>query len=524
MPSQTLFLLLDVVGIAVAVVLLRRWFKRSGATDLPLPPGPKGMPIIGNLLDMPPHHEWLQFTEWGDKFGDLVYLRLLSQPVLILNTASHATALLHKKSSIYSDRPSFIMAGELIGWKRTLGLTPYGERFREYRRFIHRLIGGKEQMRRFHSLEYEETKRFVGRVLRRPEGLAGHIRKTAGAIILRLSHGYTVHPSGSDAIVDLVDLATEQFSLATSPGAYLVDVFPLLRYVPRWVPGARFQRTAREWRDTLEEMAEVPHAMVKRNMRENRNVPNYTSELLENEKMSAQKEFNIKWSAASLYSGGADTTVSAIRTFFLAMSLHPSAQQRAQAELDAVVGPDRLPTFEDREQLPYVDAIVKEVCRWGPVVPLGIPHRLQEEDVHEGYRIPKGTIVIPNIWKMLHDPTTYTDPFTFEPARFLPSSSGSNKNNAQGEPGIMDPRDVCFGFGRRICPGLHLADASLFITIAMTLATLDVSDPVGADGRPLGGQVGYTSGTISHPEEFACTIKPRSAKAEALVFADAEEA
>ncbi|KAG6842992.1 hypothetical protein H0H93_002633, partial [Arthromyces matolae] len=95
----------------------------------------------------------------------------------------------------------------------------------------------------------------------------------------------------------------------------------------------------------------------------------FTSSLLEGKNVDAEEEFEIKWSAASLYSGGADTTVSAIYSFFLAMALHPDVLKKAQAELDAVVGTERLPTFEDRQYLPYIDALTKEVLRWNAVAP-----------------------------------------------------------------------------------------------------------------------------------------------------------
>ena len=82
----------------------------------------------------------------------------------------------------------------------------------------------------------------------------------------------------------------------------------------------------------------------------------------------------------------------------MAMALFPEAQRKAQEEIDRVVGTDRLPTFEDRENLPYVDALVKEALRWHPVVPMGVPHVTTEDDIYEGYFIPKGSILLPNIW------------------------------------------------------------------------------------------------------------------------------
>lgn len=87
-----------------------------------------------------------------------------------------------------------------------------------------------------------------------------------------------------------------------------------------------------------------------------------------------------------------------MHAFFLAMVQFPEAQKMAQQELDAVVGPDRLPDFADREALPYVRAVIKETIRWHTVAPIGISHRTVEEDEYNGYRIPAGSAVVPNAW------------------------------------------------------------------------------------------------------------------------------
>ena len=141
------------------------------------------------------------------------------------------------------------------------------------------------------------------------------------------------------------------------------------------------------------------------------------------------------------------------------------------------------------------------------VRPTAIPHRSTEDDVHAGYYLPKGTIVIPNIWRMLHDPETYPDPLTFNPERFL--------KTATHEP-ETDPRTMVFGFGRRICPGLQLADVSVFLAIAMSLAVFKVTKPV-VDGKVVEPPTDFTTGTVSHPPHYLCDIKPRSAKAEAIL-------
>lgn len=205
--------------------------------------------------------------------------------------------------------------------------------------------------------------------------------------------------------------------------------------------------------------------------------------------------------------GGADTTVSAIYSFFLAMTLHPEVLKKAQAEIDAIIGNDRLPIFADRENLPYVDALVTEVFRWHSVAPLGLPHRVMQDDTHAGYFIPKGSRVITNIWKFTHDPRIYANPHLFNPDRFISS---------EGKKSEPDPRNFCFGFGRRTCPGLHLADTSVFITCAMSLAVFDISKCI-KNGVIIEPVHENTTGVVSHPKPFRCSIKPRSQRAASLI-------
>jgi len=202
--------------------------------------------------------------------------------------------------------------------------------------------------------------------------------------------------------------------------------------------------------------------------------------------------------------------VSAIYSFFLALTMHPEVVRKAQAEIDAVVGKDRLPTFMDRPHLPYINALTMEVFRWNSVVPTSVPHRVMQDDIHEGYLIPKGSLVIPNIWKFAHDPRTYAKPFEFNPERFIATKDHTPER---------DPRELCFGFGRRICPGIHLADASVFISCAMSLAVFDITKVV-ENGVTIEPVHENTTGTISHPKPFKCSIKPRSEKAISLIEAE----
>ncbi|KZT72683.1 cytochrome P450 [Daedalea quercina L-15889] len=489
----------------LAVLLVYRFVSNS-RRPAPFPPGPRGLPIIGNVFDVPTQYQWKTFAKWSEKWGDIMSVNILGQRMVIINSAEVATALLDRKSSIYSDRPHMVMIGEIVGWTRIVSLHNYGPRFRETRRLLSQMLGSRDKVAALAPLLEAEEHRFLLRVFRDPDSLVAQVRKAAGAIILMLAYGYEV-ADGEDPYVAIVEKAMSEVSAAATPAAFLVDFFPILRYFPPWLPGGRWKKNITEYTRDLNAMCDIPYQFVKQRIAIGSFTPNFTSRLLE-EKLTAEREQLVKDAASSLYAGGSDTTVSTVTGFFLAMMCYPEVQRRAQAEIDSVIGTDKLPVLADRKRLPYVHALCLELLRWNPVAPLAIPHVMSQDDHYAGYHLPKGTAVMANVWKFLHDPATYVDPFEFDPGRFL----SSDKKSAE-----QDPRSYAYGFGRRICPGMYLADATVFLAVAMSLAVFDIRKPA-ADGVEMQPNVEFTSGVISHPPPFKCSIKPRSAKAETLIL------
>ncbi|KAJ6040677.1 hypothetical protein N7444_009582 [Penicillium canescens] len=159
----------------------------------------------------------------------------------------------------------------------------------------------------------------------------------------------------------------------------------------------------------------------------------------------------IVYILSALYEAGSETTATVLQIFVLASVLHPECIGRAQLELDELVGNDRMPTFEDMPRLPYVNAFIKEVLRWRPIAPLGIPHAPSKTDEFMEYRIPEGSTIFPNNWTLDLDDAVFRDPYAFKPERWLE------------DPNL--PLST-FGFGRRACPGKQMAENSLYIAIS----------------------------------------------------------
>ncbi|KAJ8129221.1 hypothetical protein O1611_g4411 [Lasiodiplodia mahajangana] len=510
--TYSLFITLG-VGLLATYIVSRFVHSLNYQSRPPLPPGPKGLPLVGNLNDLPKPgileaHHWLKHKKL---YGPISSVTILGKSIIIINDVQLAIELFEKRSAKYSSRPKQLFAGEMVGWEKTIGLAPYNRRFRAMRKSVSRIVGSNTTAAQFHDIQHAETAHFLLHVLSIPENLQEHIRKAVGAVVLKIAYGYTAESHRPDVLIDTVGDSMEKFARAAVPGAFMVDVFPLLRKLPERAPGAAFKKLAREWASELLDVAEKPFAFVKSQVAQGTHGASFLSRLIETGDSDPEQIEVDKWAAMSLYTAGADTTVSAIGCFFLAMTLYPEVQERAQKEIDQIVGNDRLPTMADRDNLPYVNAIVKETLRWHPVAPMGLPHENTEEDVCNGYVIPKGSMLFANIWHFTHDPDVYRDPIAFRPERFL----AGGDHEPEPEP---EPDKFVFGFGRRICPGRFLADNSLFLIVAQSLAVFSIDRSYRIDGKNgLKHESMFQAGVVSHPAPYKITIRPRSSHHEKMI-------
>ncbi|EJF55653.1 cytochrome P450 [Dichomitus squalens LYAD-421 SS1] len=493
MPLQSALVFLFVGPILWILV----WRLRRRA-HLPLPPGPPTLPIIGSALHVPTDGP-AGFRNLSSKYGDVMHLDVFGQPMIVLGSHEAASDLLEKRSSNYSDRPPSPM---------------YGPFWRRGRRAFHQFFN-KTAVQNYTADQRREAHRLVVRLIDQPEEFVHHIRHLFGSSIMRIAYGIEVDEEPIDYLQMAEDTMTI-FSEAFQPGKYLMETLPALRYLPSWMPGATVKHDGERWRPIAWKLVERPWKLVMAAMREGTARPSMASGLMANVPQSngqndliSEEENIYRGATATAYAAGADTTLSSIQSFFLAMASHPEVLHKAQAELDTVVGPHRLPEFDDMKSLPYVCALVKELLRWRVVVPLAVPHRTLEDDYYRGYFIPKGSMVLANIWAIARDPNVYPNPGVFFPERFL--------KDGELNPDVRDPATFSFGYGRRICPGRHYAASSLFMIAATVLHTLSITAPLGKDGKPVPPSGKMTYGLLSYPEPFECVIKPRSQESEALI-------
>ncbi|KAJ6585054.1 cytochrome P450 [Mycena capillaripes] len=481
----------------VAIFLLGLWAKKflsawQRSSRLPFPPGPTPKLFIGNIRELPTKTPWVTYREWGLRYGDVVHASALGQHIIIVNSAKAAFELFEKRSYIYSDRPIVPMI-ELIGWDFNVGLMPLGDRWRQHRRMFQKFFR-RDISRNYRPIQIKKVQALLQGLLATPEDFRELLKTVAAAVIMSTIYGYDIEPS-NDRFVAISENAVKKLSDSFFPGAAVVNTFPILRYLPSWFPGAGFQRFAAECRKLTGEMQQAPFEFVKQNMRDGVDSKSVVAQLLEaGQARQLSDEQAIQEMAATGY------------------AVHPDVQKKAQIEIDTVIGNHRLPEFEDRPLLPFVEALYREVMRWKPVLPLGVPHATSEDDIYEGYFVPKGATVISNIWAMTRDETIYPEPDRFNPDRFFTAEGKLNKDDIV----------LAFGFGRRVCVGRHNADATVWATIVSVLSTFNIAKAKDAAGNEIDIDPNYSDGMISHPQPFACSITPRSETAKNLVQASAE--
>ncbi|EGO03750.1 hypothetical protein SERLA73DRAFT_119400 [Serpula lacrymans var. lacrymans S7.3] len=470
-------LLFDMPVLALVLIFLR--------ARVLLPSGPRSLPVLGNVLGLNPNKPWITYADWAKVHGDLVYSRLLNQEIIVFNSEKVAKDLLERRANNYSDRPQFIIIA-LFGGSFNSALLNYGNRWRLHRRLFQQafradaaMIYRPTQLRKVHQL--------LANLLETPGEYSDHLQMLSTAVIMAVAYGYDP-ASRHDPLVMAVERTANMLAKASTPeGAAVLSVFPF----------SDFKRKALECQELTVNVIEAPFQYVKQNIAAGTAKPSMVSDLLSRMKADDDSyELAIKHTSASAFLGKhfRSYTASALKIFMLAMFLYPDVQRKAWLEIDSVVGQNRLPDFNDRPSLPYIEAILRETFRWHPGVPLGVSHATMNDDHFGGYFIPKGAIVMANIWAMSHNEDKYPDSDEFKPERFFMPDGKLNNDNVS----------FVFGFGRRVCIGRHIADATVWAAIVSILAAFSITKAKDEQGNDI------EVSPQCHPLPYPCRIEPRS--------------
>jgi cytochrome P450 len=205
------------------------------------------------------------------------------------------------------------------------------------------------------------------------------------------------------------------------------------------------------------------------------------------------------------------------------MILFPEAQRKAQEEIDRAVGSHRLPTIDDEMKLQYIRGCVKESLQWMPTTILGaVPHAATQDDTYMGYLIPKGAGMLNNVYSINMDPNRFPNPRQFQPERY--KDDFQSLREAASNPDASKRDQYTFGAGRRICPGVHVAERSLFLGISRMLWAFESKPELDGNKQPiLPDAKKPTQGFVCMPEPFESRITPMSKERADMVQKEWEE-
>ncbi|EJT98920.1 cytochrome P450, partial [Dacryopinax primogenitus] len=506
MLPQMLALMLGVILLGIVLLCIyavRDVYRKQGSN---LPPGPRGLPLLGNLLQVPSKFTWYKLDDWSKQYGPIYTLWMMGRPFVVLNSVAVAADILDRNSGATADRFKTIKSMFYTS-DSFVSLQDHTIEWRGERRAIHSNLNIRSTVR-FLFLQENEAAYFTLGLLRYPDkAFDVHAHRFAGSSIFRSLYGGERFNHLKEDPSRLIEKMHKEVMHAMLPQNSIVDMLPFLEPLIQRVKWLR--RAADTW---FREMTQEGYRLF------DTAAPTEDWEpIVQNFNMNREKygitKHNAVWTTVTLYMAGQETTSTALRVCMLALLHHPEVMRAAQANIDAICGMHP-PKFEDRDKLPYIDALVKETVRWRPGIPPGIPHVASETFQYQQYTIPKGTVFFDNIWGQTRDPLVYPNSEVFNPTRFLDKSG-------KLLPVTPDTRlDLLgFGHGRRVCPGKDFAVNGMFIAIAYMLWAFTFEWPLDDAGQPIKCDVNdfVDHSFVASPRSFGVLVKPRREDLEGLL-------
>ncbi|KAL5323736.1 hypothetical protein ACEPPN_008277 [Leptodophora sp. 'Broadleaf-Isolate-01'] len=478
-----------------------------------LPPGPPTIPLLGNLHQMPLKNAHLKFTEWAQKYGGIYSLKLGPGTMVVLTDRRLIKNLIDKKSNIYSNRPPSYVGNSLITGGDHVLVMDYGNTWRAYRRVIHQHFMESMVVNEHTKLVDAEAVQMCRDFLTMPGKHMEHPKRFSNSVVMSLLFGIRTPRTDTPHMTKLYALMENWSKVMETGNTPPVDIIPVLHYIPERFLGnwkSRAKDVSKEMNELYKQYTDIVDTRRSKNIYRG----SFMDKVLDqNEKLGFTRH-QLYFLGGTMMEGGSDTSSSIIIAFMHAMTRWPEVMKKAQNEIDSVVGEDRSPVWDDYEKLPYVAATVKEAMRWRPVVPLAFPHCVAEDDWVDGKLIPKGTTILINAWGLHHDPKRFPNPDIFDPDHYLGVTKLAPELAASAD---YDARDhYGYGSGRRLCPGIHLAERNLFLGIAKLLWAFEILPGKDENGLRIKNEdidvdpvTAYSEGFLTCAHPFGCEVQVR---------------
>ncbi|KAJ0423302.1 cytochrome P450 [Aspergillus carlsbadensis] len=495
------------IAAAIAALAIIARLLLIGRRPKNYPPGPPTLPLLGNIHQMPTRDAHLQFEKWAREYGPVYSLMLGTQCLIVLSSDEAVKELLDRRSGIYSDRQEMYIGQVLCSGGLRLLMMGYGPTWRMFRKMVHGLLNVVTS-KNYVPYQMLENKQMLYELLTQPDDFLKHIRRYSNALTTTMVFGWRTPTYEDQKMKQLFDGFSEFAAINQTGAAAFIDFFPFLRKLPAFLLPT--QNKARELHTHEKALYKGHWLKAKEDIRNNNIKPCFCIGMYEAQKRDGFSDDQASYISGTLLEAGSDTTSSTLYAFVQAMLLFPDVQRKAQEEIERVVGPDRLPVMDDLPNLQYIRACMKESLRWMPTTILGaVPHAVTQDDEYMGYFIPKGAGVMNNVWGIHMDPKRHANPREFNPDRY--KDDKQSLGDAAANPDASKRDAFTFGAGRRICPGIHVAERSLFLGMSRILWAFEIRPARDANGEEIIPDMDrLTQGFVCMPEEFPARITPRS--------------
>lgn len=489
--------------------LLQAIFK---ASKFRLPPSPLALPVIGHFhLLKPPLHR--SFQKLSNRYGPLIHLYLGSTPVVVVSSAEIAREIFKTHELCFSNRPANVAISYLTYNSSDLGFAPYGPYWKFMKKLcMSELLNGR-MLDQLLPIREEEINRFL--VMLKMKGEACE-RVNVGDELLKLTNSVVMRMAIGKSCFNVDDEAqkvTERVKESSKVSGMfnLADYFWFCRGLDLQGIGKRMKEV-RERFDTMIESIIREHEDA-RNRSTQKDPPKDVLDALLSiyEDQSSEVKItrdNIKAFLVDIFTGGTDTTAVTVEWSVAELMNHPTVMEKARKEIESVIGKERMVMELDTDNLPYLQAIVKETLRLHPPSPFVLRESTKKCSI-AGYEIPPKTQVFTNLWAIGKDPKHWDNPLEFRPERFVSKENESAKTcevDVRGQHYELLP----FGSGRRGCPGTSLALKVAHTTLAAMIQCFEwkVEEKVGENCGCVDMKEG-PSFILSRAQPMICIPKQR---------------